>query len=152
MNTLFHILVNYFILRGIFGPAVNSYIPVMIIASAVLDLDHIPYLIRNFRNILKKGIDHESRSLFHEFAGLVIVTVFSAAFYLLSKDKALPVIISVSLYLHLIVDFLVGDSRPFHPFSERVVKSPLGLTTRKKRIAFEIIAVVFTLMLITFVK
>ncbi len=140
MNDLFHILFNYLMIDVIFGNA-SSYILPIILASTLIDLDHIPHILKSGKKILKKGLGEKSRSFLHELIGLIIITCISAVAYFIVADKMLVKIIYACLLAHLVLDFLTGKSRIFYPFSKRVFISPLQ-KTQKTKIIFEIIATI----------
>ncbi|MBI2579080.1 MAG: metal-dependent hydrolase [Candidatus Aenigmarchaeota archaeon] len=134
MNTLLHFFLSYLVVEGALGNAYN-YAVYILLFSVILDLDHIPYVIKTRRKVLRKKFGSESRSRFHELYGL---TLFSAAASLLAffSGATLAKVIALSAIVHYAADFLVGKSRPFYPFSKKEIS--LGMLPDKYRMHFEI--------------
>lgn len=132
MNFLLHFLIAYLTVDSIFGNA-SQYIIQIFIFSNILDLDHIPYLLRVKHGVFRRKFGSESRSRFHELYGLAVISFLMAIFSLF--DMKLAKIIAISVILHHAGDFLVGRSRPFYPFSTKEVF--LGMLPESRRIFFE---------------
>lgn len=136
MNILFHFLFNYLIINALLGNAFDYIIPIFIFSIA-LDLDHIPYLLKHSRSIVKKKFGSESRTRFHELYGLTLFSILVAALFPFFELKLIK-IVALSLVLHYAIDFLIGKTRPFFPFSKKEVF--LHLSPEKKyKIPFEIV-------------
>lgn len=135
MNVLLHFLLSYIVIDSVFGNAFD-YIVYIFIFSTIIDLDHIPYILKVKKNFLRKKFGSESRSRFHEFYGLIL---FSLGIAILSLffDIVLMKIITISIILHYAADFLLGKTRPFYPFSKKEVF--LHICPEKYRIHFEVI-------------
>lgn len=138
MNALFHILFGYIIIELGFGNA-NQYIIPIIIASTIIDLDHIPYLIIQNKNLLKIGLGERSRTVMQELLGLLLISIVIFVLFFFVADKMLLKVVYLSLILHFAVDFATGKTRPFLPFSKEVLVSPFVPQERKKKVVFEII-------------
>lgn len=134
MNTLLHFFLSYIIADSVFGNA-YQYAVYILLFSVILDLDHIPYLARTGKKILRKKFGSESRSRFHELYGLTLFSAAASAFPFF-LDIALAKVIALSAIAHYAADFLVGKSRPFYPFSKKEVS--LGMLPDKYRMHFEI--------------
>lgn len=125
MNFLFHLLFNIAVLAAAFGKeVVQENLVLVSLFSIVLDIDHLPYAARNWRRILSEKrfpIEEGARSRFHELFG---VMAFSLAFSLagLVFPGKWAVLSGASVILHLAVDFVLGESRPFYPFSKDTVR------------------------------
>ncbi|MFH0890286.1 MAG: metal-dependent hydrolase [Candidatus Aenigmatarchaeota archaeon] len=135
MNPLLHFLISYIVINTVFGNAAG-YIAFIALFSVLPDIDHIPYVIRNGKKLIKKKFGSESRSRFHEMYGLLVYSVI-ISFASLFFNSMLAKIAAMSLTLHIASDFLVGKSRPFYPFSKKEVS--LGIVPEKYRVLSEII-------------
>lgn len=135
MNTLLHFFLSYLVVEGALGSAYQYSIYILLF-SVILDLDHIPYLARTGKKILRKKFGAESRSRFHELYGLTLFSAAASAFSFF-LDIALAKVIALSIMVHYAADFLVGKSRPFYPFSKKEVS--LGMLPDKYRMHFEIL-------------
>lgn len=150
MNTLFHFLLNYSLIELSLGNA-REYIWIILIASIILDLDHLPYYIRFRKRVLNEGLGEKSRSFMHELPGMAIVSLLCVGLFFFSGQR-LAEVVFLSFMLHYAVDFIVGQTRPFWPLSDKVLHSPLGIKGKRNRLAFEIVStliggVVFWLLL-----
>lgn len=150
MNILLHFLLNYFVIGATLGNAQN-YIAYIAFFSVILDIDHIPYILKVKKNLVHKKFGSESRSRFHELYGITICSLAISASYLF-LDLALTKVIALSLILHYAADFLLGKTRPFYPFSRKEVF--LGICPEKFRVPVEItltsiLAVIFWLTMIS---
>ena len=147
MNTLAHFLFNYIFIDMFTGNAFNFIVPIAI-GSTVIDMDHLPYLVKNWKKVLKEGLGAECRTFLHELPGIVFLFAVCIAGAFVTGETALFSILFVSFFLHTALDFTIGDSRPLYPFSNFKVESPLGLHGKKKRLLFEIIAT--SIMIVVF--
>lgn len=138
MNTLFHFLFNYIFIELAFGNASQYLLPI-IIASTIIDLDHLPYLFVQNKNILKNGLGERSRTFMHELLGLFLISLFILILFFFVSDTMLLKVIYMSFILHYVVDFAAGKSRPFHPFTNIVLATPFISQEPKKKVLFEII-------------
>lgn len=113
MNIVFHALVGLF-LAEISGISSVPAILTGVLFSVFPDFDHIPHL----RKASRTGrFEVESRSLFHEVLGLVLVLPASLVVKALCPHLFL---LAFSCGLsHFIIDFLTRPCRPLYPFSFR---------------------------------
>jgi len=127
MNTILHFLLSFVFVDIIFGNAKNYILPILLF-SVIVDLDHIPYLLKVKKDLIKKRFGAESRSIFHELVGLFVFSlIFCISFFFLPLN--LIRIISFCLVIHISIDFLFGTTRPFYPFSNK--KIFLGLFSKR---------------------
>jgi membrane-bound metal-dependent hydrolase YbcI (DUF457 family) len=150
MNGLFHFFLSYAIIQLSWGYA-REFIVLIFIASVIIDIDHIPYILKTKKKLMSEGFGEESRSFMHELPGVLIVTVLCLGLFLVYGVDVARVA-AISSLLHYAADFAVGRTRPFWPFSDKVLVSPLGITDKKKRIFLEVTStiiggVVFWLLL-----
>lgn len=150
MNVALHFLLNYAILTYLFGD-VRAYLSLILLFSVLLDLDHLPYMAKFGRKIIKRKFGPESRSRFHELYGLTIVSVFLSVLSIFA-DIFVIKIVAFSIILHYAFDFIFGKTRPFYPFSKEEVFT--GICPEKLRVPAEIIltgtfAVIFWLTMIS---
>jgi hypothetical protein len=133
MNVLLHFLLNYLVINSVLGNASN-YIIYILIFSIIVDIDHIPYILKVKKNLVHKKFGSESRSRFHELYGLTLFSLGISIFSFL--DIILIEVIALSVVLHYATDFLLGKTRPFYPFSKKEVF--LHISLERYRIPFEI--------------
>lgn len=139
MNTLFHFLFSYIIVELGYGNASQYLLPI-ILASAILDLDHIPYYFVQKKDILKNGLGERSRTFVQELPGLFLISLAILILSFIVSDTMLLRVVYVSFILHYAVDFAAGKTRPFYPFSKTVLVSPFVPQERKKKVLFEAVA------------
>lgn len=138
MNILLHFLLNYAIVDVLFGVAFDHLV-LIVVFSVFLDLDHLPYLSRVKRTVVKKKFGAESRTRFHELYGLTIAAVL-ASIASLTGHLLIVQIAFLCYVLHLFLDFISGITRPFYPFSR--MKVFIGLVPARYRIHAEVILTV----------
>lgn len=139
MNTPFHFLFSYIIVELGYGNASQYLVPI-IVASAILDLDHIPYYFVQKKNILKNGLGERSRTFVQELPGLFLISLIVLILSFVVSDTMLLKVVYLCFILHYTVDFAAGKTRPFYPFSKTVLVSPFVSQERKKKVLFETIA------------
>jgi hypothetical protein len=103
-------------------PNETSYILVALLSASVLDLDHVVYLIKDqhfYKRFGYRGNLHNARSVAHEMLGLLITGAVSGLLFLVDQKLARVVFIAVTI--HLVEDWLVGNSRPFMPVDKTIV-------------------------------
>lgn len=120
MNPILHFLISYIFVELVFQNA-KEYWMIILISSTFLDIDHLFYILENKRKIFKNKFGAKSRSFLHEFYGMFIFsTLLSALYFIFSAD--IVKIFSLSLMLHYALDFIIGRSRPFYPYSKREIR------------------------------
>ncbi len=103
MNTLFHFLFSYIIVELGYGNASQYLLPI-ILASAILDLDHIPYYFVQKKNILKNGLGERSRTFLQELPGLFLISLAVLILSFVISDTMLLRVVYLSFILHYTVD------------------------------------------------
>lgn len=112
MNLLAHVLVSYGI--GSYYTSEPRLIVLAILIGVLPDFDHIPKL----KKALESGrFGAESRSVFHELAGLSLFSTIALALSLWIPFG----IVFYPLLSHYLMDFLTRSTRPFYPFSKNVI-------------------------------
>jgi len=125
------------------NPNETSYVLAAIASASILDLDHLFYIIRDrevYRQLGYQGNLHNSRSVFHELLGLLIVGVVSALLFFV--DEKLARVIFIAFTLHLVQDWLVGKSFPFTPVDNTVMQF-FSLTMKQKVFIDVVIVMMF---------
>ncbi len=131
------------------APTETGIITTALISSAVLDLDHIYYLIRDRKFYQEKGFRgklHKARSPLHELLGVLIVGFFT--FFLYFFNPPMAYVIFVAFLIHLTEDILVGKSIPFNPVS----KTEISLLPQKMSLKIKIDGVVLLLFIFLWIK
>ncbi|NIO38066.1 hypothetical protein GTO27_10250 [Candidatus Bathyarchaeota archaeon] len=105
MDPISHIAFAYILAGG----NINVW---LILGAVVLDLDKI------FTYTRKKFRGQESRTILHE---LSIAAPLIVASILINNALCL------GLISHYVLDFLLGESKPFHPFFDNIVDFNLNL-------------------------
>jgi len=106
-----------------------DYIFAAVASSAVLDVDHLYYFIKDrkffYIHGLRKNL-HKARSFLHELMGfsLIGILMLLVGFY----NQKMAYVIGVSSFVHLAEDFIMGISVPFNPFD----KFEMNLIAQKK--------------------
>jgi len=146
MNILLHFLIAYFAVEIAIGNA-WSYVIYIFIFSVILDFDHIGYILREKGKIRHKKFGYESRTRFHELYGLTLISVvLSVLFFFV--NFVLVQVVALSFVMHYAVDFLVGKSRPFYPYSNKDVF--LHLCPDRYRAPVEVILTIVLLVVFWF--
>lgn len=141
MNILFHFLFNYVIISLIYGQR-PELIPLIAFFSVALDLDHLPYIIKNYTSLIRYlRFGSVSRSRSHELFGLAIISSIIFFVSLFYKRLIILQIILLCIILHYMVDFLIGYTRPFFPYSDKEIFFRL-YSTRKQRVLIEVISTI----------
>jgi hypothetical protein len=123
-------------------PNETSYILAALFSASVLDLDHLYYMVRDrhfYQRFGYRGNLHYARSAAHEMLGLLITGVASGLLFLV--DQKLARVVFIALTIHLVQDWVVGNSRPFMPVDSTPVQF-FSLTLRHKVIIDIIILMV----------
>lgn len=154
MSTPAHILSGAYmgVLAAHVVPAESSYLIIAAISSGIFDIDHVYYLIRDWRYYKKNGLLgtlHHARSVFHELLGF---TLISFLMFLLSfSNLKLALVIGIPAMIHLIEDMIMGKSFPFAPFE----KSEIVLIPQKGKLKVYvdvIVILIFSLLWIRFLN
>jgi hypothetical protein len=120
MNFLFHFFFGYLLASQLFGIDARL-VPLVLIVSALLDLDHIPYLLRKWRHVAKTGSwGSASRTRFHELYGALIASVLLCIAYFFFPLQ-IVMTVAICIMAHFAVDFLIGHTRPFYPYENTEV-------------------------------
>ncbi|MBI3384829.1 metal-dependent hydrolase [Candidatus Gottesmanbacteria bacterium] len=127
------------------APTETGFVAIALISSAVLDLDHLYYLVRDRKFYQENGFRgklHKARSPFHELLGVLLVGMLSFFLYFFNPKAAY--LIFVAFLIHLTEDILVGKSLPFNPVS----KAEINLLPQKMSLKIKLEAI--TLLLFIF--
>lgn len=138
MNTLLHFFFNFLVVESVWHNA-HEYVWWIAAFSMCIDLDHLPYLSSIRWKVRSCGLGAKSRSRFHELFGLALFSLVIAVYSFFGSLELLKVV-ALSFVLHLAMDFVIGHTRPFFPFSDRVVF--LNVLPVKYRMLFEVVATV----------
>lgn len=135
MSILLRLALTYAAVESIYGHA-HRYLAFILVFSTIVDLDHIPQLLKGRNQTLQDEPVSQSRSRFHELYGLIL---FSLAFSICSlfRDIVLIEIAALSTLLHYATDFLLCKTRPLYPFSKQEVFLRADLTTQDCEELFE---------------
>lgn len=154
MNVIFHFIFNYLFVDAVFGNAWD-YLLLIFLSSVLIDLTHLPYLLKVRGAVVKKRFGSGSRTRFHEMYGLTVFSfILWLSFFLFGRIVA--GIAAMCLVLHFAIDFIAGKSMPFYPYSEREVSLGMLPYGYKEKILFEtgvtiILGVLFWLKIQSFV-
>jgi membrane-bound metal-dependent hydrolase YbcI (DUF457 family) len=143
MNILFHVLFNYSIVSMIFGIE-ERFIPVIIIFSIVLDFDHLPYILRNFKTVVRYlHFGSASRTRSHELIGLATFSLLFAITLLFYRDPRIIQVALLCVMLHYVADFLVGRTRPLFPYDKTEVFLHLYKRRRTRFVLEGLLTIIF---------
>jgi hypothetical protein len=146
MNILFHFLLNYLFIDAIWGNALG-YVALIFVFSVLIDVTHLPYIIRVKGKIFKNRFGSASRTKFHEIYGLTLFSVIACLLYFL-VNYVIVEIAMMCLVLHFAIDFLAGKSMPFYPFSKKEVFLGILPYEYKNKILFEIASTLLLVVLL----
>ena len=139
MNLIFHFLFNYLFVDFITNGNAWNYIFVIFVFSVLIDLTHIPYLLKKKSRVMEERFGSESRTRFHEIYGLAVFSfILCLAFFFF--DLAFVSTAALCLLLHFSVDFISGKSMPFYPYSDTEVFLGLMPYGYRNKIAFEVLS------------
>ena len=114
------------------NPHETIYIAAALVSAAVLDLDHLPFIIKDWKFYRQNGFRgnlHHARSVFHELFGLLAAGVLAALLFMV--DQKLASVVFIALCVHLAQDWLLGKFQPFKPVDNTLVDL-FKLTFRQK--------------------
>jgi membrane-bound metal-dependent hydrolase YbcI (DUF457 family) len=145
LNTLAHIFFANLLL--VFGaPSIVSPTTLIVtsIAAVITDLDHLAHL----RTALKTHrFKSETRTMWHEFPGLMLAMVASLVVTFISASLGQSLLIG--FVSHYFLDLLTRPTRPFYPLNEKVVFLGLAPRNLKKLTAYDaVITATFGVILI----
>lgn len=113
-------------------PHETLYITAALVSAAMLDLDHLPFIIKDWKFYRQNGFQgnmHHARSVFHEMPGLLAAGVLAALLFLI--DPKLASVVFITLCVHLAQDWLLGKFQPFRPVDNTLVQL-FKLSARQK--------------------
>jgi len=138
MNILFHFLFNYLFVDFITNGNAWNYLLVIFIFSVLIDLTHLPYLLKKGGNVVHERFGSESRTRFHEMYGLVLFSfLLSIAFFFIGP--VLTGIAALCLLLHFSLDFISGKSMPFYPYWNKEVSLGMLPYGYRNKVVFEVV-------------
>ena len=149
MNIFFHFFFNYLLIDVFFGN-VWGYVVVIFISSVLIDLTHLPYLLKIRGGVAKKRFGAESRTRFHELYGLALLAALLCVFYFF-MEKLIIEIAAMCIALHFAVDFLTGKSMPFYPYSKKELFLHIFPYGYRNKILFEIFSTALVGVLFWFI-
>jgi hypothetical protein len=113
-------------------PHETGYIAAALVSATILDLDHLPFIIKDWKFYRQNGFRgnlHQARSIFHEMFGLVAAGILAALLFLVNQKLAS--VVFIALCVHLAQDWLLGRFQPFKPVDNTLVYF-FKLTFRQK--------------------
>lgn len=128
------------------APYQTNYILMSIFFSGIVDLDHIYFIIKDFKHYQKHGFSgqlHRARSIYHELLGVMIWSIVSLFIYFF--DKILASLFFITMIVHLTQDFLTGTSKPFSPFDKKEMK--LFNFTLKNKVILNLTIIILAVIL-----
>jgi hypothetical protein len=105
------------------NPGETGYIAAALIAASILDIDHLLYVVRDWKMYRREGFAgnlHNARSVFHEMIGLLAAGLVAAGIYFFDAKLALVVLVAFSV--HLLEDWFLGKTAPFTPVDQTQVQ------------------------------
>ena len=111
-----HIAVSYVVYILSFGQ--TKYLVPFLIASVIVDIDHIIPWLRKGKNEKYSGALWRTR--LHELYGLVILSMIIMALWFF--NPLLAKVLFLGILMHYSIDFLAGETRPFYPYSDTKVQ------------------------------
>jgi len=129
-----------------------DYIMAAAASSAILDIDHLYYFIKDrkfFSAMGLRGNLHKARSMMHELFGFGLIgfVMLIVSFF----NHKLAYVIGVSSFVHLAEDFIMGISVPFNPFD----KFEMNLISQKnifKNLVDASVIIVFSLLWLAYLR
>lgn len=135
------------------GPELHwGFLLTAIGVSVLLDFDHVYFLMKDRyfgvehkykKENLTQGVLHDARSPMHELFGVLMVSfialVLSFAYPILAK------IILISFLVHVILDMIMGKSKPFNPIN--MITLSLFQFTFKQKVFIDILVVIIFIYL-----
>ncbi|MBU1975669.1 MAG: hypothetical protein KKG59_04665 [Nanoarchaeota archaeon] len=143
MNGIAHFFLTYFVLSFFVYDLQKFVIPVFIL-SIILDIDHIPGLIRELKlsthhweglNAIKNT--RWVRTGVEEPIGIITIEAILATLLIYGVHHPLIPIAMFCIAFHWLVDFLTVNTAPFTPVSRHIVN--LFFKTRRSKVTKEVI-------------
>jgi len=106
-----HLAINYVVWLLVFGNTTDNLLPYLI-CSAAIDVDHVIPFLNNQKRPCASGW----RTRIHELYGMIVLSIPILVIWFFNQNLAR--VIALALLLHYAIDFLVGESRPFFPYSQ----------------------------------
>lgn len=144
MNTIAHIFFGYFACVIFFGKQIaNENMLPIILFSILIDLDHIPGMIRYFKtekskrkyipeNVLAQWL----RSGLQEPIGILFIIITLGLLWILGVKSIIIPIGIICVFTHWFVDVLTVHTKPLAPFTKAVFS--WKFKTKKKRLISEL--------------
>lgn len=139
MNSLFHFFFNYIIMNFLITNA-DTHITLIFIASTIVDLDHLPYILRERSSVLHNGFELGVRTIFHEFPALILILSLLLLINIWVSEEIIMIICACLLF-HYTIDFLFGETQPFKPIINEVIDLDFS---PESRFFFELILTLIT--------
>lgn len=111
-----HLILSYVTYQAMGGKP--EYLAPMLIASVIVDLDHIVPILKQRRILGIRG--SEWRSSLHELLGVSLFSTLSLGAWF--QDHDLGIALALGFIMHYVLDFLVGQTRPFYPYSNTQIQ------------------------------
>lgn len=160
MNTLAHTFIGYLSCALVFGKQIaNENMLAIILFSILIDIDHIPGLIKYLktskdkRKLLPENLLAQwFRSGIQEPIGIIFIIITLGFLWLLGIKSVIIPIGIICVLTHWIVDFLTVHNSPLAPFTNAVFV--LKFKTKKERFESElwITAISLILFLIVYLQ
>jgi hypothetical protein len=122
-------------------PHETGYIAAALVSATVLDLDHLPFIIKDWKFYRQNGFRgnlHQARSIFHEMFGLLAAGILAALLF--RVDQKLASVVFIALCVHLAQDWLLGRFQPFKPVDNTLVH--LFKLTFRQKMVIEVLTVI----------
>lgn len=139
MNPLTHFLAAYFLTNLTIGNA-SQYILLIVFSATFIDLDHIPYIVKNFRDLREKKFGSEGRTRFHELYGMTLFSLLLSVIYIFYPIIEIKIVM-VGVVSHYFIDLVSGYARPLYPYSEKEIF--LNLIHDRFRVPVEVVITMF---------
>jgi hypothetical protein len=113
-------------------PHETGHIAAALVSATILDLDHLPFIIKDWKFYRQNGFQgnlHHARGVFHELFGLLAAGILAAVLFPI--DQKLAGVVFIALCVHLAQDWLLGRFQPFKPVDNTLVHL-FKLTPRQK--------------------
>lgn len=156
MNWIVHICLTYFILSFII-PDTQKYLLPIALFSIILDVDHIPGMIKElFLNkkeraeLIRLPRKHMNlvRTAVQEPVGVITILILLGLLYFFGVKHILMTIAALAILIHWVIDFLFVSTMPLKPVNrKKSVKLFFGKETLKHKIEVRIIITIISIAL-----